>query len=125
MSNFIVSAEHAVNVLNEAHKLDPVAIEKIVDSPAFCNKELTEHSTIQCGSMKQIYPNEKEVFTIGLTGLLNGIFGVDENGQGPIARKYTEHGEFAGFCINTNLADDAVPVSDSMQITHKPVMRSG
>ena len=104
MSNFIVSAEHAVKIMNEAFALNPSAIETLVDSRVSINEKLANHPTIQAGS-------DSEVYSLSIIGLLNGIFGIDENGQGPIARLYDISPDgsevFAGFCINTNLKPDA------------------
>lgn len=111
MANFVVSAEHAVKILNEAFKLDPKAIKDMAEWAVTPNENLINHPTIQCSSQKiDVIGGQVDFYTLRLTGLLNGIFGVDEHGQGPIARKYDEHGNFAGFCINTNLKEDACPV---------------
>ena len=116
MSNFTVSAEHAVKILNEAFALDPSAIETLIDSRVSCNEKLANHPTIQAGS-------DSEVYSLSIIGLLNGIFGCDENGQGPIARMFDdETGELTGFCINTNLNPDAEPLTPNPD---KPIMRCG
>lgn len=120
MSNFIVSAEQAVKTLNEAFQADPEAIRRMIGSTVTVNEQIAHHPTIQVGQKKKpgrtmigpdgIFelPSYETVSTLGVIGLLNGIFGIDENGQGPIAR-IVEDGELKGFCINTNLKPDSKP----------------
>lgn len=126
MSNFIVSAEHAVKILNEAFMLDPDGIAGIAGNSSRINEALSNHPTIQTSiagyadvrsvglNGEIVNSGELEpIYKLGIIGLLNGIFGCDENGQGPIARLYDISPDgsevFAGFCINTNLKPDAKP----------------
>ena len=82
-----VSLDEVIELLNEAQRLDPAAISKLVDSRIEANEGLQDHPTIQCSY------NE-----VGLLGILNGLFGTygDRAGEyagfGPIAAVY-DHGE--------------------------------
>lgn len=70
--------EFAVEVLNQALESDPKAISTMMTQRFDCNRALTEHPTIQV--------SEKEGRrTIGVMGLINGLFGVDKDGYGFIA----------------------------------------
>lgn len=127
MSNFIVSAEQAVKILNEAFQADPEAIRRMIYSPVTVNDQIANHPTIQVGQKKKpgrtaigpdgIFelPSNETVSTLGVIGLLNGIFGIDENGQGPIASLYDIYPDgkevLAGFCINMNLKPDSEPLN--------------
>ncbi len=66
--------EHALLILNQAVAADPAAMTALVRARVPCNDRLGQHSTIQCG---------KEP-TVGLLGILNGIFGIREDGYGYI-----------------------------------------
>ena len=70
--------DFAIKVLNEALELDSRAINKIMQFKFECSEELAGHSTIQCGKTFQ------ETFTISGLGLINGLFGVNENSEGMI-----------------------------------------
>lgn len=70
--------EFAVEVLNQALERDPKAISTMMTQRFNCNRALAEHPTIQV--------SEKEgSHTIGIMGLINGLFGVDKDGHGFIA----------------------------------------
>jgi len=69
-----VTPEEVVELLNEAVKLDPTAMDLLVNSRVSCNKELGAHPTIQ------VMVGLQRV--VGMLGILNGIFGVNENGWG-------------------------------------------
>ncbi len=122
MSNFIVSAEQAVKILNEAFAIEGKQLDLILCTGSRVSEELANHPTIQCSISG--YADRREfingdiiatgerdpIYKMSFIGLLNGIFGVDANGQGSIAR-IIEDGELKGFCINTNLAPNAEPDS--------------
>lgn len=73
------TVEHAVDILNQALKLDPKAMTKLVQNRVHCNSDLAKHETIQVGNY-----HEPGVYTVGLLGILNGLFGIDEDGYGAI-----------------------------------------
>ncbi len=63
----------AVQVLNDALKLDRQAITDLVNMRVECNNELARHPTIQTG----VYGGAKR---IGILGLLNGALGDSPSG---------------------------------------------
>ena len=67
----ILTPEQALKTLNEALKADPVAINELFKHRAQCNEELANHPTIQVRD----YP-DGEPTSIGMLGLINGIFGI-------------------------------------------------
>lgn len=89
-----VTADDVVALLNEAFSLDPAAVQALVDHRVPCNKALGDHPTIQVGiaaNWRKRRPNDHNLpddaeYTVGLLGLLNGIFGKPEGG--PIAAIY-------------------------------------
>lgn len=82
-----VTPEEVVRVLNEALTLDPLAIQYLMDTRVKCNRDMAEHEAIQ---VLPVGPRENPTeFRVGLMGLLNGLFGADENGTGPISAIYS------------------------------------
>lgn len=88
-----VTIDHVIEVLNEALLIDPEAIQSLLAIRVPCNQKLADHPTIQVMERNGKY-------TVGVLGLLNGIFGADENGCGYLA------GEFEVICPNGHEVED-------------------
>lgn len=84
MLNDPLSVAKAIETLNELLKLDPNAVEALFKYRVPCNKDLTNHPTVQV----KCYDPDK-IDKVGLLGLLNGLFGTFDEGPkkgwGPIA----------------------------------------
>ncbi len=82
-----VTAQEAVAMLNEAFKLDPHAMYRLIKTRVGCNLPLAEHPTIQVMGHAEAAPNEAVPegfdYGVGALGILNGIFG-DPETPGPI-----------------------------------------
>jgi hypothetical protein len=79
-----VTADDAINLLNELLRIDKKAVEKVVFSRVECNEKVANHKSVQVGI------NEDDGgYEIGLLGILNGIFGVDSCGYGVICVEMT------------------------------------
>ncbi len=74
-----VTAADAVALLKEALNTDSEAINKMMRAPHGCNDALANHPTIQIDELVDKH------HTISPLGFLNGLFGVAEDGIGPIA----------------------------------------
>jgi hypothetical protein len=74
-----VTLDSVIDLLNEALELDQEAMSNLVSNRAECNEALAEHPTIQCSSH-----HVEGTYTIGLLGIINGIFGVDEDLYGAV-----------------------------------------
>lgn len=70
-----VNVQQAVDLLNELNAIDGNAISDLIDKRSFCNNQLGEHPTVQCGM-------HHGHCTVGLLGVLNGLFG--DGSYGPI-----------------------------------------
>jgi hypothetical protein len=68
----------AVNVLNEALESDPIAMNQLINLRVMCNENLARHPSIQVGKDNRY----QHVWWVGLFGIINGIFGVDDEGWG-------------------------------------------
>jgi hypothetical protein len=98
---FVTPAE-AAQLLNEAWAADPRALEHLLRARVVCNETLANHPTIQVmghpvdGINPEIPQGAK--YAVGLLGLINGMFGTDENGVGPIqAMQDDTTGDLKGF----------------------------
>lgn len=88
-----ISPEDAIRVLNEMLEADPRATKVLVENRVPCNKDLAEHPTIQCGA----YPDGEGPVKVGLMGVINGLFGADDDGWGCIAAIVEEDGQILRF----------------------------
>lgn len=76
-----VTVDEVIAILNSALESDREAIQTLVQSRVRCNKTLADHPEIQVGAMDCGHE-------VGILGILNGLFGVDENGWGFICAIY-------------------------------------
>ena len=85
-----VTIDEAINLLNEAVRADRQAMHQLVETRTICNSELAKHPTIQV--VAGTGPR-----TVGILGILNGLFGVDEESWGPISAVYADDGRLTRF----------------------------
>lgn len=90
MIRWQVNINDVVNLLNDALKVDPQAVTALINTRVQCNNELADHPTIQVG----LFDGE---YRVGLLGILNGIFGIADDGWGPIAVIIGADGIVTGF----------------------------
>ena len=86
-----IALQDTVSLLNEMLDLDAKATYRLISFRVACNKDLGDHPTIQ------ILDVEGQDY-VGLLGVLNGLFGVDEEDYGAIAAVY-DNGELMEFII--------------------------
>lgn len=86
-----VTIDEVLDLLNEACMLDLEAMNALVNARVDCNKELADHPTIQVRAFKD------EGFQVGLIGILNGIFGISEDGVGAIAGMFDDDRNLISF----------------------------
>ena len=77
-----VTIEEVVDYLNDLLKTDHKAIQAMFNERFRVSKALANHPTMQVISYREVY------FSAGIIGLLNGMFGVDDNGDGSLAVCY-------------------------------------
>ncbi|MDO8715320.1 MAG: hypothetical protein Q7J73_00660 [Dehalococcoidales bacterium] len=73
-----MDAMYVVKYLNELLEIDRDAISNLIASRVECNEKLSNHPTVQVGT------REDGKYEVGLLGILNGLFSVDENEYGEI-----------------------------------------
>lgn len=85
--------------LNKILKLDPSVINQLFNYRVLCNNNITNHPTIQVESNEI---DEKDY--VGILGILNGLFGVNEKNRGYICMIIDDNNNIIKFC-ETKLVD--------------------
>lgn len=75
-----INIYEVVEFLNELLVIDKKAINNLFSTRFECNEKLAAHPTVQAGYNKEINYSD-----VGILGILNGLFGANENGWGAIA----------------------------------------
>ena len=79
-----VSADDVIRYLNELVEIDPLAIRALMCTRIPCNEALANHPTVQVSE----WP---EGCHVGVIGIINGLFGTDEEGRGGIGWRFAEN----------------------------------
>jgi hypothetical protein len=83
--------DFAITVLNRALAADKAAIGVLLSLRTPCNDTLANDPTIQ------VRRNSDETHAIGMLGLINGLFGVDDRNWGHIAMVVESSGDIVRF----------------------------
>ena len=78
-----ISIDDAIKLLNEMLAADISATAALLANRVPCNQPLAEHPTIQ------VHKQHDATF-VGLLGVINGLFGVDDNDYGPIGYVFAD-----------------------------------
>jgi hypothetical protein len=106
MTKEFVTPQDVCDLLNEFLKLDYVCAEELIFHHQRCNDAVASHPTIQVGQ----YEND-EFPRVGIVGILNGLFGIHEDGMGAICYEI-EGGKILGF----RLVKDASIIKNDFQV---------
>ena len=99
-----LNVEDTVAFLNELVKIDRQAMQELVESRVVCNDGMAGHSTVQVQDVRD--PDSRAGATdtvpaMGFLGVLNGLFGVFDEGPkkgcGPIAASFSDDGSGSLF----------------------------
>jgi len=94
-----VTPRDAVWVLNQALRADRAAIQRLWARRVACNKTLARHPTIQVWGRGPDGP-----YRLSWLGLLNGIFGIDVRGGGPVVAVIDDRtGRIQRFIVATQI----------------------
>lgn len=77
-----VQPQDVCDLLNELLKLDYDCIENLIDNGVLCNNKIANHPTVQVKDI-EVY-DKQTISTLGIIGVINGLFGVDDNNTGAI-----------------------------------------
>ena len=86
-----LAVECAINVLNEALELEPVAITDLLLHRVSIGPGLATHPSIQCLAAGP------DSYKVSALGLINGLFGADENDWGFIYAHVDDSGVITHF----------------------------
>jgi len=93
--------QDVVDLLNDCFKRDPQAINALIANRVLCNGALADHPTVQ---VRMETHEGGYTYRVGLLGMLNGIFGVDDDGQGAIVMYIDDAGKLIGFGVMEDAA---------------------
>jgi hypothetical protein len=79
MNNKTISVDDTIAFLNSLVELDRDAVTNLIKSRVECNESLARHPTVQVGV------KDNNTYEVGILGIINGLFGIDEHGWGFIA----------------------------------------
>lgn len=95
-----VTLQEVVNLLRALNRRDPEAVHALIETRVPCNQLLADHPTVQV--MEQFAEGQPQ-YVVGLLGVLNGLFGMDENGMGAIIANIAPYPPgVVSFHINPN-----------------------
>jgi len=75
-----VTIDETIGFLNKLISVDSEAVHDLVETRVPCNEEFANHPTVQVVSGQS-----GQEAQVGLLGILNGLFGIDNKGYGPIS----------------------------------------
>lgn len=81
-----VTLDEILDRLNSALEADRKAVSYLITHKICCNDKLADHPTVQCGMLN------KDQYTIGMLGIINGIIGIKDDGYGYICANIDENG---------------------------------
>lgn len=86
----MTTVDDALEVLNRINWADPTVLPFLVNCRVPCNEAVREDPTVQVGK------HDGE-WKVGLLGIINGLFGINEHGSGFICAVYDDDGCLTAF----------------------------
>ena len=81
-----ITIDYTIDFLNQLIRTDSFAIAELIANRAPCNKNMANHPTVQVGI-------KNDEYCVGFLGVLNGLFGIDDVGYGPITIIFDNDGK--------------------------------
>ena len=92
-----IIVRRAIDVLNDCLRTDPDAINALMQYEVPVNDALAGHPTVQVGM------NLDSRVVLRPLGLINGLFGIREDGYGHIVALVDKDGKFIRFCTSEEI----------------------
>lgn len=86
----MISVSDALEVLNRVHQADPTVMPALIALRVPCNEAVADDPTVQVAT-------KDGGFEVGVLGLINGLFGVDDEGIGHIGAFYDDSHQLTHF----------------------------
>ena len=98
----MITVNEAIDTLNRALEKDPDAMNALFSYYVPCNTELAKDPTIQVAVNQKIVcahgvMGQAEPLTLGILGLINGLFGVDNDMYGYITAVFDDDNKLVRF----------------------------
>lgn len=100
--------DQAIEVLNRIHRADSRVLPALIAHRVTCNERVANDPTVQVSVVD--IDEDSVMYEVGLLGIVNGLFGVDENNFGFITAYCDENGEITHF---GRTQTDAIPRGES------------
>lgn len=126
-----VTLDEVIELLNDAVNSDRIAMDLLVNERVYCNGTLANHPTIQVQKAEPLVvfntkmSEEISRWQVGLLGILNGIFGIDERGLGRIGAVFNvvcagdcQEADFEGYTVG-----ETCPVCKEEALILGPLVR--
>lgn len=78
-----ITVDEVIAYLNELIEIDKPAMAALVANRVPCNRAMADHPTVQVAA-------QNDGFHVGMLGIINGMFGVDDDLWGPITFIFEE-----------------------------------
>lgn len=88
-----ISLDETIAFLNSLLPVNEPALRNLVEHRVACDSNLADHPTIQV----QDRPGPGNLLCVGFLGVLNGLFGADEEGWGAITAYFEDDGTLDRF----------------------------
>lgn len=79
-----ITMEEVVAFLNNLLQIDCIAMSELVGTRVRCNPNMADHPSVQVMARNDPETGEVGDFRVGIFGILNGMFGIQEDGMGPM-----------------------------------------
>ena len=86
-----IGLDYTINFLNALVEIDEPAMRALIETRVPCGEAMASHRTVQVQAHDGAEP------VVGVLGILNGLFGVDEEGWGPLTAVFENDGTLACF----------------------------
>ena len=94
-----ITPQEVCEFMNELIAIDEECIRNLINARVRCNIALANHETVQVG----VEPTKG--YNVGFLGVLNGLFGVNENQWGCLIAHYGDDKKLIRFDYNPNAGD--------------------
>lgn len=100
-----ITSQEVVEFFNSLIVIDPGAIQTLINTRVQCNEAMTNHPTVQV-----VIVPRSIIHSVGMLGILNGMFGINENGWGCITVIFDdETGVIKKFVYGENFSNQTKP----------------
>jgi hypothetical protein len=126
-----VTLDEVIDLLNDAVSDDPWAMDMLLEQRVYCNERLANHQTIQVRKAEPLVvfntqmSEEISRWQVGILGILNGIFGIDERGMGRIQAVFNvicanecQSADFEGYKVG-----ESCPICKNASLMLGPLVR--